>query len=80
MRERLKVAVYWVGMADLSKLNNSPCTQTSDFAGKGQKNTKEELENKYLKTVHVVCTNSDVRVAKAYHILAKNLTKNVVNN
>ena len=37
----------------------------------------------YLKTVHVVCTNSDVHVytlPKSTHILTKNLVENAVNN
>ena len=40
-----KVAVYWVGVANQSELNTSPCMQTSDFSGEEQKNTEGELEN-----------------------------------
>ena len=36
-REIVKVAVYWVQVADLSELNSSSCTQTSHFASESEK-------------------------------------------
>ena len=40
----VKVAVYWIRMANQSELNTSPCTLTLDFAGR-MKHTEGELEN-----------------------------------
>ena len=41
-----RVAVYRVGVGNQSELNTSPCTLTSDFAGKkDEKHTEGELEN-----------------------------------
>ena len=63
----IKVVVYRVGVANQSQLNTSPCTLTSDFTGRRTKNTqRESWKTACLKTVHVLCTNSNVRITKVY--------------
>ena len=59
-----KVVVYWVGVANQSELNTSPRMQTSDFSGEEQKTQRESWKITCLKTVHVVCTTSDVLIAE----------------
>ena len=50
MYQVIKVVVYWVGVANQSELNTSPCTLTSDFAGRRTKNTeRESWKTIYLK-------------------------------
>ena len=60
------MAIFQVGVANQSELSTSPYTQTLDFAGEGRKTQRESRKTAYLKTVHVVCTNSDVCIAEVY--------------
>ena len=67
----LKVAVYWVGVANQSELNTSPCTLTLDLAGRRTKNTEGEMENDIPE---------NCALPKSTHILTRNLAENAVNN
>ena len=59
------MVVYRVGVANQGELNTSLCVLTSDFAGRRTKNThRESWKTTYVKTVYIVCTNSDVHIAK----------------
>ena len=71
--EMVKVAVYWVQVADLSELNSSSCTQTSHFASKSENDILENCAHT------VVRTNNDVCITKVYTYSTQNLTKNTVN-
>ena len=61
-----KVAVYRVSVANQSELNTSPCTLTWILQEKGRKTQRKSWKTTYLKTVHVICTNSNVHIAKIY--------------
>ena len=79
------MAVYWVGVANQSELNTSPCKLTSDIAGKKMKNTqRESWKTTYLKIVNAICTNSNICIIftkiDTGHIITKNLAENAVQS
>ena len=59
-------AVYRAGVVDPSEFNSSPYTQTIFLQAKDKNTQRESRKMTYLKTMHVVCMNSDIHITKVY--------------